>query len=450
MTNDMGDYCFMPPDGFSSLLFDSSRLSVASKTELLDKHFLFEYDRELFVNDAREKLRSYKSYLFSPTALHIFVVTGACNQNCVYCQAGASSSKNKRMSVETARKAVDLALDISAGQELVTFEFQGGEPLLNFPAVRAITEYAESIRGDLRINYCLVSNLTLLSDEIAAFFKLHNFNVAVSLDGGEALHNANRPFKGGSSFQMARDNAYKLRRLGVQISAIQTTTRRSLGSAQDIVDAYTAMGFSDLFIRPLTKLGYAKTQWDGIGYTAAEFMGFFNEILRLIIEKNKHGVFFRESHSSMLLRKIIKKEPINYMELRSPCGAVTGQLAYNYDGSVYTCDEGRMLGEMGRADFCLGHVSSLSASAIYNAPACLAVCAASCLESLPLCSDCAYQPYCGVCPVINISEHGNLYANSVTDFRCEIYTGMMDTLFSFIHAGDPETMNVFNTWIEGA
>jgi hypothetical protein len=30
------------------------------------------------------------------------------------------------------------------------------------------------------------------------------------------------------------------------------------------------------------------------------------------------------------------------LELRSPCGAGIGQLLYNYDGKVYTCDEGRI------------------------------------------------------------------------------------------------------------
>ena len=42
------------------------------------------------------------------------------------------------------------------------------------------------------------------------------------------------------------------------------------------------------------------------------------------------------------------------MELRSPCGAAMGQMAYYYNGNVYTCDEGRMLAEMGNSAFCLG------------------------------------------------------------------------------------------------
>ena len=48
---------------------------------------------------------------------------------------------------------------------------------------------------------------------------------------------------------------------------------------------------------------------------------------------------------------------MNYMELRSPCGAGVGQLAYYADGDIFTCDEGRMLHEMGQSTFRLGNVN---------------------------------------------------------------------------------------------
>lgn len=44
------------------------------------------------------------------------------------------------------------------------------------------------------------------------------------------------------------------------------------------------------------------------------------------------------------------------MELRSPCGAALGQLAFTASGNVYTCDEGRMMAEMGDDAFKLGNV----------------------------------------------------------------------------------------------
>lgn len=49
--------------------------------------------------------------------------------------------KRGMMSIETARKAVDIAL--SSNSENLTFEFQGGEPLTNFDVIKFIVTYSE-------------------------------------------------------------------------------------------------------------------------------------------------------------------------------------------------------------------------------------------------------------------------------------------------------------------
>lgn len=70
---------------------------------------------------------------------------------------------------------------------------------------------------------------------------------------------------------------------------------------------------------------------------------------------------------------------MNYMELRSPCGGAIGQLAYYYDGNIYTCDEGRMLAEMGNDSFKLGNVNN-TYKELMETGATKAMCISSCLE----------------------------------------------------------------------
>lgn len=51
---------------------------------------------------------------------------------CIYCQAQSNQLNScKMMTNEIARKAVDFALQ--SPQKELNFEFQGGEPLSNFP-----------------------------------------------------------------------------------------------------------------------------------------------------------------------------------------------------------------------------------------------------------------------------------------------------------------------------
>ncbi len=99
---------------------------------LTERGFIHNGSQQGFIDDAIHLMRDSKNYVFLPTSLHIFVVTNACNMNCIYCQANNGTVKPRdMMSAETAEKAVEIAL--SAPSNSLTFEFQGGEPLLNFP-----------------------------------------------------------------------------------------------------------------------------------------------------------------------------------------------------------------------------------------------------------------------------------------------------------------------------
>ena len=149
---------------------------------------------------------------------------------------------------------------------------------------------------------------------------------------------------------------------------------------------------------------------------------------------------------SLNLKKILQGYSLNYMELRSPCGAVTGQLSYYYDGSVYTCDEGRMVSEMGDCAFKLGTVDN-SYDEILESPVCKATQAASVIESLPGCSDCVYQPYCGVCPVVTYALEKDIFPKGPKGFRCKVYMGIQDYLFSLIEEGNDEIMKILQSWV---
>jgi len=198
-------------------------------------------------------------------------------------------------------------------------------------------------------------------------------------------------------------------------------------------------------LRPLTPLGYAATRWETIGYTAEEFIEFYRESLDYILLKSKSGIDLAEGHATIFLNKIINHRAGNYTELRSPCGAVLGQLAYNYDGNIYTCDEGRMLAEMGDYSFQVGTINS-NYHELFDNPVCKSVATASCLESIPSCSDCVYSPYCGVCPVLNYYEGNNIFALSPNNFKCKIYHGILDYLFYKLYFGSNIEKEILISW----
>lgn len=445
LTNDFGSHLFVTLSEFEQIIKKNVDLKSDLEKKLLEKQMIFDDSNLEYSAFMRHDIRRMKGHVNIATSLHIFVVTTACNVGCVYCQANNGiSCPSLFMSKEIAEKAVDIALQSPA--QSLNFEFQGGEPLLNFDIIKHIVSYTETNKGSHEISYNVVTNLTLLTDEILEFFIEHKFGISTSIDGPEFVHDINRPFKDGSgTYAKALESIKKIQSKGIRVGAIQTTTRHSLKYPREIVRAYRDLGFDSIFIRPLTPLGKATLNWENIGYTPEEYLDFYKEAIEELVQINKNDRFIKEDHSSILLSRIDGKF-VNYMELRSPCGAGIGQLAYYADGEIFTCDEGRMLHEMGDHTFRLGNVFSDSYSDIINNGVCRTVCASSILESIPMCCDCVYQPYCGTCPVVNYAKSNDVIEKEPRGYRCKIYSGMLDYLFKQLKDGNRETIDILQSW----
>lgn len=446
ITNDFGRHLFLGQEEFQSFVSDNIRTDETLEQKLKDNYFLIQ-PTDLYNFSIIDRLRDMKSYLFASTSLHIFVVTNACNLSCVYCQAQDKNECNRgMMSKETAKKALEIALQ-SPSHDL-TFEFQGGEPLLNFDVIRYIVETTEKLRGEKHITYTLVSNLSLLTADILDFLISNNINISTSIDGPESLHNQNRNSSAvKNSFQKMMNGVELIRSHNYPVAAIQTTTKASLQYPAEIVDTYCALNMPGIFLRPLSPLGFAKTSWEAIGYTTEDFLVFYKKAFQHILEINMAGKRFPEQHACFFLKKILCGKSDNYMELRSPCGASIGQLAYYYNGEIYTCDEGRMIAEAGDPAFRLGTVDD-NYQDLVSSKTCMAISESSVLESIPGCCDCVYQPYCGVCPVVNYSMTGDIFNKQPRTYRCAIYKGILDFLFSQLESQDNAARKIMESWVE--
>jgi sulfatase maturation enzyme AslB (radical SAM superfamily) len=95
-----------------------------------------------------------------------------------------------------AKAAADLAL--SRPGRGIELTFYGGEPLLELALMRRVVEYVGGARGaPERVKYWVVTNGTLINDEIADFFAAHEFKILLSFDGVRAAQD----FRGEESFE---------------------------------------------------------------------------------------------------------------------------------------------------------------------------------------------------------------------------------------------------------
>lgn len=443
LTNEVGQHIFLGKKEFED--FIEARLEKGSLTynSLDQKNFIHK------TFDNREIVRRYLKrygYLRKGSSLHIVIPTLRCNHRCVYCQAGSRSllEKGYDMDEQIARKVVDTIFKCP-GKD-ITLEFQGGEPLVNWKITAFIIDYALKKNKKLKkkLKIALVTNLTLMTKDRLRFLLKNKVSICTSLDGPKFIHDRNRPMIGAKSgYEITTKWIKELSYLkGGFRNALVTLTRFSLDYPEEIIHEYLKWNIFSIPLRPVSVLGFAGLRRKEIGVTAEEFLVFYRRAIDYMIELTYvTGQRIGERMARVILRKIFNPSDPGYLDMRSPCGAGCGQVAYMYDGSVYSCDEGRMIGD---DSFKLGNVFTHSYQELMQSKTMQACVFASCLDGL-YCDYCAYKPYCGVCPVVNWKEYGSIYARSKGSFMCKIYEGMFDYIFELLQ--DKNKADILRSWI---
>jgi His-Xaa-Ser system radical SAM maturase HxsB len=450
IVNEVGEHLILNNDIFD--VFINHRLDESSEvyTDLKAKHFLFDSQSVVPFEQLAIKYRTKKAFLAGFTKLHIFVVSLRCEHSCHYCQVSRVSA-NKflyDMGPETAIKALDLVFRSPAPE--IKIEFQGGEPLLNFERIVQIVEEAEQ-RGqesEKRIEFVVTTNLALLTDQMLGYFGDHGVLLSTSLDGPEFIHNANRPRPGNNSYQLTVQNIQRVREVLGQdsISALMTATRLSLAHPREIIDEYVRQGFQAIFLRSLSPYGFAVKTTRSIGYTTDDFLAFYTTAFDYILELNRKGIHLVETYAQILLTRILTPFTTGYVDLQSPAGAGIGVAVYNYDGDVYATDEARMLAEMGDTQFRLGNVHTDSYEKIFGGELLRTITAASCIESMPGCADCAFQTFCGADPIFHYAAQGDLVGHRPTSEFHKKHFFLIKYLLTLYHS-DPTIRKIFWAWV---
>ena len=433
LTVDSGDW----------LVLSEKKLRLLEKRRYKDDTSLYRLLRERFMildkDNSEEyvsRLRESYSHLFTPPSLHIVAVTARCNLACSYCHANAkiSSDSSLDMDLNTAKRTVDFIFSLKNKSAMI--EFQGGEPLLNFETVRFITEYAtkknKAAKKDLRLS--LVTNLTLMDKEKLEFCKKNRIGLCTSLDGPAMIHDRHRKNPSGEgTHAIVADRVERIRKEH-PIEALMVATKDSLPYPKEIVDEYDRLGFKTIQLRPFLSLGQAIGK-KGLGFTADEYLDFWKIAMERILEINKRR-YFEERYSTYMLKKLFGMRS-NFVDLCSPCGAIVSTLAYDHEGKIYSCDEGRQH-EM----FCIGDVDKRFEDMLETEKAQCII--RGSVNDCLLCDACAWKPFCGVCQVCNYAEDGNLVPKLAQDTRCKILDGM----FTFLIGKIQEDEKAFARWVE--
>lgn len=274
----------------------------------------------------------------APPVIHALslAIAQKCNLGCTYCyaQQGEFGGPSKNMTLQDARRAVDLLVNGAEPGARLNLAFLGGEPLINRAVLQAATLHASDLAGrrGVTITFSITTNGTLLTEADARFFEAHGFAVTISIDGPRETHDALRPYKSGrGSFDAVMRRVAPLLQLqqSMQISARITVTPRNL-SVRQTLDDFIAAGFHSVGFSPMLSApgGRDEMQADALETMLAEMIDCGREFER----RSLAGKRYPFANMVNAMREIQRGTHRPY-----PCGAGAGYLGVSADGALAAC-----------------------------------------------------------------------------------------------------------------
>lgn len=139
-------------------------------------------------------------------------VTQGCNLVCGYCPYSSTNTNqrghtNQTMSKELAIEAIDFYYSVSRTIDPIIIGFYGGEPLLNFKLIKYVVEYTKKKFWGKKVKFTITTNATILSPAIFKYLVENDFQILLSIDGPEKIHDSERKFTNGKgSFRKIESN----------------------------------------------------------------------------------------------------------------------------------------------------------------------------------------------------------------------------------------------------
>ena len=204
-------------------------------------------------------------------------LTGACNLACVYCfaEGGDYGRITGKMKSDTVDDIFTFIRRHVTRSRVVRLEFFGGEPLLNFPLIEEICARSDDFSAETGITFInrISTNLTVLPRRAPELFRNRRFIVSVSIDGGAATHDRNRPTKSGRpSFHKIIENCQCVRAVGgdnVTMVARMTITGGERGLVANVVDLWSLNLFDYFQIYPAVTAAGSCNGGDGLAQMGA-------------------------------------------------------------------------------------------------------------------------------------------------------------------------------------
>jgi len=353
-------------------------------------------------NDAgRYKSTNYQSAENVEVWLHI---NNSCNLKCDYCFVDKDKSF---MTDEVMARTIENLSTTAKTRNLkqLTIKFAGGEPTLVLDKMESFYEQLSDKLADseTKLNVGILSNGTVLSDQLIRFIKKNNAGISISLDGyGEEGHDIYRTFKNNpnrGSWNLIYKNINQLLSHGIKPYILATISEESCKTLTSLVQWIMQNNLS-------TRLGIVRTPTILRENASQAKEQAYESLCQTMIEAFEQ--VFIELEKPTYPFNIVRKIGICELHFERPsfttcCGIGNNHIVINENGFLANCPMTlkETLVSPGK-DLLLSTRKTFPISPeIRNS------------ESKKNCLDCNWFPVCvSGCPINNSRNTGNLFSIS--------------------------------------
>ena len=250
------------------------------------------------------------------------------------------------MSLATAQKIVDFAIDMTRPGRRINFSFFGGEPLLRFDLMKEIIGYIREKEPKNRnpISLSVTSNGTLLTHRILNFLEEENVDLCISIDGPAHVHDLNRCYTDGQgSFEdVLRNLKLAIEHLGtVQVNAVYGPD--TIDFLPESVSFFMQLGVSVINFNPNIRAFWEESAHSKLRKT---YMQIADQYIRSYQQQQEVAVNLIDSKIIVLLK--------GGYEVADKCGMGETEWGFAPSGNIYPCE--RLIGEDDNSSICLGNI----------------------------------------------------------------------------------------------
>ena len=209
-----------------------------------------------------------------------------CNFKCSYCYA-AEGRSNKVISIDKLKAGIKYFFNPTRaiGNRLSISVLGGGEPLLSWPLIKSALEYAILLnkdRGNTNLPISIVTNGSLLSDDMVAFCKTNEVSVSVTFEILKRIQNLQR-----GSYENVVENINALTARGVDVAINSVITKNNVDLMPEMIkDACTTIsGVKKMAFNPIMDSDYFDDTEDSILFYK-KYVDKFFEAFKLAKERN--------------------------------------------------------------------------------------------------------------------------------------------------------------------